>query len=271
MIRLGLLALGVLTVVGCGRSYPMQSSTPVSLNAPVDPAVVRAAIVQAMNERGYATDAQAPGRVLGTYTRGRIMLQLAVDYNAGGYRINYVTSQGLRYRQRGAAAYISRRYDRYVNNLRRSIDRQLTGPPPQVVPAAPPQTVAAAHSPSSPSVAVNVPVTVQANVQVTPSNQAPTHTSNVTYAQRQSPQTPVVYTTSSSNAYAPNCVELVVGYGHAQTHTIHCQGADPYCAAALLDQGHSPVELTHCRSVEPQCASDLLYAGGTPVQLTQCR
>ncbi len=98
----------------------------------------RGAILRAAQERGYVVESDDGRTMLARVTSGDIWALMRIDYAAGVYSISHAdSSPELRYdASRGT---VHRRYNRWVNRLQSSIERELwqpSGPSPSPMPMA---------------------------------------------------------------------------------------------------------------------------------------
>lgn len=120
----------LLTLAACGRrAVPLNTTTPVALEAQADPAELRAAIIRALEARRFVTESDQPGRIVGRFSHRGRTLRLAIDYTPTDYRITYVDSAGMGYQVgRDGVPMISRHYDSWVRRLRDTIQDELGRP-----------------------------------------------------------------------------------------------------------------------------------------------
>src|SRR5690606_15934287 len=77
----------------------------------------RAATIRALQAEQFRVSQEQGPRIMAIYVRGRIMLQLVIDYTPQSYQITYVSSEGLNHTQVQGVPFIGRRYDRIVSAL----------------------------------------------------------------------------------------------------------------------------------------------------------
>ncbi|MCA9608526.1 MAG: hypothetical protein KC619_23135, partial [Myxococcales bacterium] len=125
-----LIVAAVLGAAACGRGIvPLNPTTPVLLQSQADPAELRAAIIRALEARRYTTESEEPGVLVARLQNRGVMLRLRLDYSPTDYRITYLESTGLDHRlDPDGNPVISRRYDGWVAQLRRTIDDELGRP-----------------------------------------------------------------------------------------------------------------------------------------------
>lgn len=136
--RAAVVLLAVVGAVACGRGIvPLTPTTPVLLESQTDPAELRAAIIRALEARRYTTESEEPGAIVARLQSRGVMLRLRFDYSATDYRITYLESVGLDHRlDENGTPVISRRYDGWVAQLRRTIDDERERPAREAAEAA---------------------------------------------------------------------------------------------------------------------------------------
>lgn len=89
----------------------------------LDAAEVRAAIEYGARQRGWRVVEEVPGRVtLRIDPRDKHTVVVAVSYEDRGYRIQYVSSENMKFQTRRGKQYIHRNYNRWVANLVQAIN-----------------------------------------------------------------------------------------------------------------------------------------------------
>lgn len=126
------LVLAVMLSVGCKKSVPdvdLSAAEPrvLLLTEPHDPAEVRAAIITAMQSRGWVAEGEGPANVVARLSHKGATIK--VDMTYAGDR---VTIKGL------VAENAGKGYEKWVGNLESSIRDGLKKPEPVVVAPPPP-------------------------------------------------------------------------------------------------------------------------------------
>lgn len=227
----------LLFALACGPRYvPVVPHQQTLSTATESAALVEAGVLQALTRlRIYSVEQQSPGQILARGEhRGRVW-RVAIAYDASQVQVQYVDSQNLAYAQSPSGPVISPYYDRYVERLVHTIDRETT-------------RVARAGGATAPVVAGAQPTTAPAAAP------APAGGDQV-----------VVLTPREA------CVNEVANAGHNEDMQAFCNDAlEPMCTAALLRMGHSPDQLAFCQGVDGACAQSFLEAGGAPMDLSRC-
>jgi hypothetical protein len=101
---------------------PMQASFNVSGNRAPSIEQVRNGIVQAGSRRGWLVANEQPGQLqLRNDVRGKHLVVINVFYDTKGVRIEYVSSQNMKYEMINGVAYIHPKYNEWVSKLLREI------------------------------------------------------------------------------------------------------------------------------------------------------
>jgi hypothetical protein len=233
------IALFLLVAAGCGagRAVPLRTTTGAPIAGAYDWQAVRAAAIRALEAERFRIDQEQSNRLIASYARGRIGLQIALDYTPQGYQITYLSSEGLGHVQdeRGTVL-IGRRYERIVQGIERQLRAELERPARE----AREQELALAR------------------------------------AQRPVVYSPGVIAVQPGYGYGyagvPSCEAALDAMGHPRSTHIFCTAdVDPHCAQALIYGGNNATTLTFCRGVEPSCAVTYLQSGGHPTGLSRCR
>ena len=88
--------------------------------------VTRDAIVRALVERTWTVEAEEPNTIVASVSAGGHSATAAITYDDLTYSIKHMeSSAGLKY----DGQYIHRRYNQWIKNLRKTIDKQLLLPP----------------------------------------------------------------------------------------------------------------------------------------------
>ena len=100
------------------------NSAKVTLPSGVTPSneVTRAAILRALQERTWTVDGEEANTIVASVTAGGHTATAGINYDDLTYSIKRLeSSPGLKF----DGVYIHRRYNQWINNLRRTIDKQL--------------------------------------------------------------------------------------------------------------------------------------------------
>ncbi len=157
VLRFCFIAFMVAAVGACGRRGHTTTVADVSsafpprtvlFETPLAVDQVRAALVRALADRGYASEGESVGGVVASITSRNVMLRVSISYSETQAVIAYADSAGIEIDAAGRA----RTYDRWVANLESSIRSNLA---PQPAPTPAPVAVVTPASPTPPpSVAI---------------------------------------------------------------------------------------------------------------------
>ena len=136
--KVGVVVVGVLLCVGCGKKggtdADLSASEPrvVLLPEQHDPAEVRAAIIGAMQSRGWVAEQENPADIMARLSHKGASVRVDLTYGPDRVTIKGLSAEGA-----------GKNYEKWVGNLESSIRELLKKPaPPAVVvapvPAAPP-------------------------------------------------------------------------------------------------------------------------------------
>lgn len=90
---------------------------------------VRHAVATAGAPRGWMMVDEQPGRItLRNVVRGKHTVVVAVDYDAGGFRIDYVSSENMNFREKRGRRYIHPKYLQWTAMLAQDIGARLQAP-----------------------------------------------------------------------------------------------------------------------------------------------
>lgn len=90
---------------------------------------VRHAVATAGAPRGWQMVDEQPGRItLRNVVRGKHTVVVAVDYDAAGFRIDYVSSENMNYREKRGRRYIHPKYMQWTGLLAQDIGARLQAP-----------------------------------------------------------------------------------------------------------------------------------------------
>lgn len=122
--RIALLTLLVLGITAC-TSKPVvnieNSAPPAAVKGQDD---MRRAILTALQRRQWTVERADSGQILALITRRSHQAQVTIPYTASTYAIRYRDSHNLDYRK----GKIHRNYNRWVQNLDRGIQQELSSP-----------------------------------------------------------------------------------------------------------------------------------------------
>ncbi len=146
MVRVCALSLMVLSLVSCRRSVPevdLSAAEPrvVLLSESHEPAEIRAAIIKAMQSRGWAAEEESANEIGARLNHKGSMVRVSMHYTADQVSIKAVQVEG-------------RGYEKWVSNLEASIRSALKKQPVVVV------EVPAPVEPPAPVVALTPPPTL---------------------------------------------------------------------------------------------------------------
>jgi hypothetical protein len=114
-----------LAIAGCVRTVPVYnvSSAPVAAPAgPLSTAQVRAAIIEALHDKGWVVRQDNPGRIEAEVLVRTHRADVEIDYSATQYSITYKDSENLLY----DGATIHRNYNKWLVLLERQINQRLS-------------------------------------------------------------------------------------------------------------------------------------------------
>ncbi len=101
---------------------PQQASFAVSGSKSASLARVREVIIQAGSVRGWQLVTEQPGQLqLRNVIRGKHTVVVNVFYDAKAVRIEYVSSENLKYEMEGGVAYIHPKYNEWIAKLLQDI------------------------------------------------------------------------------------------------------------------------------------------------------
>lgn len=127
-----LLCLGLLAAApafAARSSVPMQEfdNLPITTADGKQPSAeqIRKAITQAAASRDFTAAVEPGNKVRLTYSKRDHVLVVEVGFTAKTYTIKYVDSTNLGYGMEGGKPVIHPNVNRWLNNLRQGIDRQL--------------------------------------------------------------------------------------------------------------------------------------------------
>lgn len=236
-----LLALPLVFALACGaRQVPVMPYQQ-TLSSPGNQ-LVEAGVLQALARlRIYTVEQQSPGQIVALGTHRSRTWRVAITYGPGTVQVQHVDSRGLAFANGPQGPVISPHFERYMQRLLRTIDREVSrvareGVDPSLVPPGTAATVA-----GTPAVTTPAGTTAPGGDQV------------VVLSPREA------------------CVNEVANAGHSEDMQSFCTDTlDPMCMASLLRMGHAPDQLPFCEGVDGGCAQGFLEAGGAPVDLTRC-
>jgi hypothetical protein len=122
------LALIILTgiyLASCARTMPIYnvSSAPVAApSGPLSTAQVRAAIIDALHDKGWTVRQDNPGRVEAEVLVRTHRADVEIDYSATQYSITYKGSENLLY----DGSTIHRNYNKWIVLLERQINQRFS-------------------------------------------------------------------------------------------------------------------------------------------------
>jgi len=109
-------------LAGCARTAPVQNINNAPVSAGYTQAQVRAAILKAGQQRKWVMTDAGPGVIKGRLKSRDHTAEIRITYSANNYSINYENSQNLK----AQGGKIHKNYNRWVNNLDRQIQRNLS-------------------------------------------------------------------------------------------------------------------------------------------------
>jgi hypothetical protein len=125
MARIAIVALLVLSSLGCSHSAVLTDPPMVTASAAADPQYVRAAVLAAMARRRWVAERDDPGVVLARFVHGNHHVRVWVRYDASNVVIQYADSQNMAFRLRNGVPYIHKAYNKWTTVLSREIYRIL--------------------------------------------------------------------------------------------------------------------------------------------------
>lgn len=96
-----------------------------------DPAVVEAAILKALANRGWVARSERPGSLLATLDLRTHQVVTRITYSGNGFEVDYVSSKDMGYtKDAGGQERIHRNYNGWVANVVRDTEAYLEGRQP---------------------------------------------------------------------------------------------------------------------------------------------
>jgi hypothetical protein len=120
-----MVALAGLALAGCTRTLPIYNVAAAPVVAAAGQpgsAEVRAAIVGALNDKGWIVEQDDPGRILAEINVRSHRADIAIDYSATQYSITYQDSADLLH----DGSMIHRNYNKWIMLLEREINQRLS-------------------------------------------------------------------------------------------------------------------------------------------------
>lgn len=115
----------LLLLVMAFRQVPLVDPPPIAVPAGFTDAQVENAIAQALMLRHWTIDSRKPGEIDATYAPRDFSVTIAVHYDRHQVRINYVTSNNLKYEVRNGQRLIHTNYAGWIQNLVNDIHNQF--------------------------------------------------------------------------------------------------------------------------------------------------
>lgn len=143
-----MLVLLASTAFGCrGRLAPVytpQVAASYAGGAALKIEQVRAGILAGVAARRWTVNQEHLGSITATYQKGNTFASVIISYNEGGFTIQHLqSSPDFRF----DGARVRKRYNTWVQNLERSISRELERMPSQP----PPPPIPVQHAPAAPA------------------------------------------------------------------------------------------------------------------------
>lgn len=104
------------------RTAPLNEPQNLVLSGPKSAADAKKIILAAALSRGWRVVKESPNNVRFQYSRGRHTAVIEVPFTANSYGIKYVSSDNLNYGERDSGKVIHPTYNKWVDNLVRSIN-----------------------------------------------------------------------------------------------------------------------------------------------------
>ena len=123
------LLLGLVAIACTAQPLVRRSET----IAPArDPAVVEAAILKALANRGWVAQKERPGSLLATLDLRTHQVVTRITYSGSSFEVDYVSSKDMGYtKDAGGQEKIHRNYNGWVANVVRDTDAYLEGRQPE--------------------------------------------------------------------------------------------------------------------------------------------
>jgi len=122
--RVLLIASALLALAACTRAVLMPAPV-IMVPAGVGQGQVKAAIVNALDGRGWSIDKLQDGNILTTLHLRDHTATVRVTYDTNSVHISYVSSTNLEYRTEKGVRYIHRNYNGWIGFLEQDIRRNL--------------------------------------------------------------------------------------------------------------------------------------------------
>ncbi|MEO6967831.1 MAG: hypothetical protein ABI132_05155 [Rhodanobacteraceae bacterium] len=107
------------------RQVPLVDQPPIAVPAGFNDAQVENVIAQALMLRGWTIDSRKAGEIDATYAPRDFSVSIAVHYDTRQIRINYVTSNNLKYEVKNGQRMIHTNYASWIKNLVNDIHNQF--------------------------------------------------------------------------------------------------------------------------------------------------
>ena len=116
--------LVVLASTSACSTAPLRNPPPVSF-APLNESDVEAAIYRGCSKRKWMPSKIRDGRIQATLFQRSHVAVVDIDYNADSFRVTYVRSENLRYKNGSGEQRIHSSYNKWVTNLVADIEEAL--------------------------------------------------------------------------------------------------------------------------------------------------
>lgn len=120
-----LLLAPMLLLLMAFRQVPLVDPPPIAVPANISTAKVEQIIGSALTARNWRIVKHVPGEIDAVYDPRDFSVTIAVHYGAKQIRINYVTSNNLRYEVKHGVRYIHTNYASWIKNLVTDISNGL--------------------------------------------------------------------------------------------------------------------------------------------------
>jgi hypothetical protein len=117
-----------LSLIGCGSSYMQPPAEPSLLAQPEAPTDVRAAIVLALADRKFKTEAEEGNKIVAHYQRKESGIRVVVDYDGSRYTVHLLGVRGYKTKQERGEYVVEKRVGSALKGLYTAINRELARP-----------------------------------------------------------------------------------------------------------------------------------------------
>ncbi len=122
ILSLFIILAGTIFMTACSRLAPINNIQNQPVPNGLTQSEVKDSILAAGKYREFSMSPVSDGVIDGTYTSGKHMIKVEIDYSTNSYSIHYKSS----YNMLAEGDMIHYNYNRWVNNLNADIQRELS-------------------------------------------------------------------------------------------------------------------------------------------------